>query len=129
MADATYRCSGAYFDQELYAYYTCPFYTDLCGTTDVFSLAAVGDKADILLNMSAGQVCFFEVDALTTAPGFKINSQDGDLTIGYVEVNNATAFAGVTAYKTGPSNTPDYLAGSPLNAGPPRSQCVSTATY
>jgi hypothetical protein len=95
----------------------------------VFNVAAAGDQVDVSINLAAGQVCFYEVDASNTAPGFTISSNSGELSIGYVEVNNATAFAGVTATTAGPSNNVDYLSGSPKNESPPRSQCVSTSEY
>lgn len=61
MADTSYKCSGSFYDQSLYAYYTCPFYTDLCGTSDVFSFTTAGATANIAVSLTAGNVCFYEV--------------------------------------------------------------------
>jgi hypothetical protein len=54
----------------MYAYYTCPFYTDQCGNSDIISLTATGATQAISASPAAGQVCFYDVSAANGAAGF-----------------------------------------------------------
>lgn len=120
MSNIDYKCSATYYDQQVYAYYVCPFYQSACGSSDKLTYANIGSSDKIGLTIPAGQACFYEVTATCGAPAFSPASVDSNMIISYAELVKITAYASTAVVSGVAPNSPDAQASPPAAGYPPR---------
>lgn len=76
ISNSAYTCSSAY-SSKTYAKFVCPFITSKCGSTNNITLDNTGDSFSISLSLTAGDTCFYQINAKCGIPEFTPSNTTG----------------------------------------------------